>query len=387
MRFTRIRVENWTNFKRFELPLQQRMFVVGPNASGKSNLLDVFRFLRDISERGLQQSVSGGERQGFSALRSLHARAYSAITIDVEMEMDGTAWRYALSVNQDKRRRVYVKSETVWKGKLTGAPYYVRAPDLDENDVIARGQTHLEQATASKSFRPIVQLFRQIRYLHVVPQLVREPDRAVAFRGHPFGADLLDQLATMKRAYPKAFQSRLRTINTALQIAVPQFEKMELEPDDRGHPHLRVLYKHWRPKAGWQSERQFSDGTLRLFGLLWSLLDGTGPILMEEPELSLHGALVREIPRLLWRLSSKTGRQVIVSTHSNDMLNGRGIDSDEVVILTPTVDGTQAALVSSFRDVRVLLENGSSMADAVMPRTAPPGAMQLTLPFVAAPET
>ncbi len=386
MRFTRVRVENWTNFRRFDLPLGQRMFVVGPNASGKSNLLDVFRFLREVSERGLQQAVTG-ERQGFSALRSLHARAYSAITIDVDMEIQGVFWRYELAVNQDKQRRVYVKSERVWKGDLRGAPFHERGPELDDNDAIARGQTHLEQATASKLFRPVAAFFRTIRYLHVVPQLVREPDRAVAFRGHPFGADMLDQLATMKRTYPKAFASRLRAINTALQVAVPQFEKMELAPDDRGHPHLRVLYKHWRPKAGWQSERQFSDGTLRLFGLLWSLLDGTGPILMEEPELSLHSALVREIPRLLWRLSSKTGRQVIVSTHSNDMLSHRGIAASEVVILTPTVDGTEVSLVSSLRDVKELLEHGVSMADAVMPRTAPSASMQLALPFASSHES
>ena len=42
------------------------------------------------------------------------------------------------------------------------------------------------------------------------------------------------------------------------------------------------MCEHWRPDAGWQTETQFSDGTLRLLGLLWSVLDGTGPLLLEE---------------------------------------------------------------------------------------------------------
>jgi hypothetical protein len=50
MRFTHLKLENWRNFLSADLPLLQRAFVVGPNASGKSNLLDAFRFLRDVAD-------------------------------------------------------------------------------------------------------------------------------------------------------------------------------------------------------------------------------------------------------------------------------------------------------------------------------------------------
>ncbi|TEU15991.1 MAG: chromosome segregation protein SMC, partial [Anaerolineales bacterium] len=48
MRFSRIKLENWRNFQEADVPLQNRVFLVGANASGKSNFLDAFRFLRDI---------------------------------------------------------------------------------------------------------------------------------------------------------------------------------------------------------------------------------------------------------------------------------------------------------------------------------------------------
>ncbi|HCC33876.1 MAG TPA: hypothetical protein DEQ28_08280 [Clostridiales bacterium] len=52
MRCSRIVLENWKNFASIDVPLQQRAFLVGPNASGKSNFLDVFRFLRDVAASG-----------------------------------------------------------------------------------------------------------------------------------------------------------------------------------------------------------------------------------------------------------------------------------------------------------------------------------------------
>jgi predicted ATPase len=47
MRFSQVILENWRNFDQVDVRLQDRAFLVGPNASGKSNFLDVFRFLRD----------------------------------------------------------------------------------------------------------------------------------------------------------------------------------------------------------------------------------------------------------------------------------------------------------------------------------------------------
>ena len=69
MRFDHVRLENWKNFKRVDLALQRRVFLVGPNAAGKSNFLDAFRFLSDlvIIGGGLQSAVN--KRDGVSNIR------------------------------------------------------------------------------------------------------------------------------------------------------------------------------------------------------------------------------------------------------------------------------------------------------------------------------
>jgi hypothetical protein len=141
-------------------------------------------------------------------------------------------------------------------------------------------------------------------------------------------------------------------------------------------PSQGGLYKHWRPNAGWQTEEQFSDGTLRLLGLLWVFLDGGAPLLLEEPELSLHTGVVRHIPQIMARLGRKGGRQIIVSSHSAELLNDEGLAAQEVLLLKPSPDGTTVEVASGNHQVVALLEGGSSMAEAVIPRTTPPNTNQ-----------
>ena len=62
MRLTHVTIKNWRNFKQADFDLQDRMLVIGPNASGKSNLLDALRFLGQIASAGggFQNAVNVG---------------------------------------------------------------------------------------------------------------------------------------------------------------------------------------------------------------------------------------------------------------------------------------------------------------------------------------
>lgn len=377
MRFTHLTLENWRNFSRVDVALQRRVFIVGPNASGKSNILDAFRFLRDLADPkggGLQAAVS--RRGGLSQIRSLHARKNPHVGIDVRLDLNGAGgpWRYRLEISQDNQRVPQVSRELVWHGD---DPVLER-PDKDDRDDPSRlTQTHLQQINANKSFRPIAEALSQTRYLHLVPQLVREPDRSIGKERDPFGGDFLEQLA---RTPKRTLDARLRKIGDALKVAVPQLQELGLARDAAtGVPHLKGLFKHWRPNAGWQTEEQFSDGTLRLLGLLWVLLDGVAPLLLEEPELSLHTEVVRHIPQVMAKLGRRTQRQIIVSTHSAELLADPGIAPEEVLVLRPSAEGTDVHTAADSVQIAALLSGGLSVAEAVLPATAPAHAEQLAL--------
>jgi predicted ATPase len=282
-------------------------------------------------------------------------------------------WQYTIAFNQDKQRRPVLRKERVVRD---GTIVLDRPNTDDRGDPAQLTQTSLEQVNVNREFRDLAAFFASTRYLHIVPQLVREPDRSVGRFNDPFGGDFLEQVA---KTTEKTRHARLRRIQEALRIAVPQLREVELWRDDRGTPHLRGKYEHWRPPGAWQTEDQFSDGTLRLMGLLWVSMEGGGPLLLEEPELSLHPEIVRFLPQMFARLQRRTGRQLILSTHSSDLLRDTGIGLDEVLLLVPQKEGTEVQPASSYSDMRTLLDSGLSIAEVVIPRTRPVRANQLSL--------
>ena len=377
LRFRRLRLRNWKNFLRVDVALRDRLFLVGANASGKSNFLDAFRFLRDIalSGSGFREAVLHPRRGGVSGIRCLAARRYPDVEMTVELEEEGedTTWKYEIAFHQTNQRRPRIRTERVSRGgdELVNRP---NAEDSADPDRLT--QTYLEQVSVNQAFRDLAVFFGSIRYLHLVPQLVREPDRSVGRTNDPFGGDFLEQVAKTQERTRKA---RLGRIQRALRVAVPQLEQIDLWRDARGAPHLRGKYQHWRAQGAWQSEEQFSDGTLRLMGLLWAVMDKGGPLLLEEPELSLHPEIVRVLPQMLARVQRLSGRQVFVSTHSADLLRDEGIGLDEAMLLVPGPEGTEVVPAGSSQEVRDLLEGGLSLAEIAIPKTRPENAAQLAL--------
>ncbi len=374
-------VKNWRNFRAVDVDLRERQFIVGPNAAGKSNLLDVFRFLRDIAKPeggGLQKAVK--DRGGVSKIRSLAARQDPEIAMEIHLAEgagEPPTWRYALGLRQETRgyRLPYLTHERVWKGnqQILDRP---NAEDRKDQDRLT--QTFLEQINVNKDFREVVRFFQTATYLHVVPQLLRFADaiQGRVLEDDPFGQGLLERLA---KTPEKTRRSRLSKIEQALKVAVPQLEQLQFIRDSAtGRPHLQALYSHWRPKAGLQREDQFSDGTLRLIGFLWSLLESDALLLLEEPELSLNAAIVAQLAPLISRMQRNRRRQVLVSTHSDALLTEQGIDGHEVLLLTAAKEGTKVKVAADIDEVRVLLEAGLTVGEVVLPRTKPVGAEQLS---------
>ncbi len=376
----RLKIENWKNFREGEVSLSRRLFLIGPNASGKSNFLDIFRFLRDISLSsggGLKKAVE--DRRGVSAIRCLAAREKPEIAIEVELKEDNPeqVWVYRLSFNQH-RNNLEVKDEYV---ELNGKILLQRPDKDDKKDPLRLTQTALEQINLNKDFREIVSFFQNISYQHLLPQVVRDPQgfSSAPVSNDPFGRDFLQRVENTQSNYKI---SRLNKIQEALKIAVPQLNELKVERDKFGVPHLIGLFEHWRPHAAKQNEVQFSDGTLRLFGLLWSFFEGDGMLLLEEPELSLHSEVVRQFPGMIEKINKRRkvkSRQVIISTYSEEMLSDEGIGGEEVIRLEPSKNGT--LLKSASAEEKEQLRAGLTVADVMIPKTTPQNIEQLEFIF------
>lgn len=379
MRFSRVRLVNWRNFKEVDVQLENRAFLIGANASGKSNFLDVFRFLRDIAAPrggGFQQAVLS--RGGVSKIRNVNARSPQIdVVVDVELsEDDEVLWRYRIEFTQDNNRKPILKHESIWRHNQE----LINRPDKnDREDEKRLEQTVLEQTFANADFREVADFFRSVRYSHIVPQLVRDAERYIGQQNDPFGGDFLEVISSVPK---RSRDARLRRIQGALQKAIPQLSELEWLRDESGIAHLRGRYESWRKNGAWQDEREFSDGTIRLIGFLWSLQDGTGPLLLEEPELSLHPGVVQYLPQMILNVQRRQKvkfRQTMISTHSPEMLRDEGIGADETLLFYVGDEGTTIQVGADDEEIMRQLAAGFTVAEAALPRTEPANLHQLPL--------
>ena len=375
MLLTNIKLYNWKNFHKCDVNVSERTFIVGSNASGKSNFLDALRFLYDIARSGGGLQTAVASRGGMTKLRCLAARTRTdvEIAVTIKNEINGDVWTYRLAFKSIgggiMKKEVSILAEEVKKGDVF---LLQRTPDSIGEDSDTLKYTHLEQVTSNQKFRELRNFFSNIEYLNVIPQLVREQASLQFSTDNEdyYGRNFLQRLAQMNKTTCAAYFKR---VNDVLKKAVPQLDELNLVFDQMGTPHLEARYEHWRAKGTKQQENQFSDGTLRLIGFLFALLDNKGVVLLEEPETNLHSSIVAQLPSFIAKLqrSKKETRQVFITTHSYEMLSDEGISGEEVVLLKPSQEGTEVINAASIKEVNEELKAGFTIADSVIPYTKP----------------
>ena len=378
MIISKIELVNWKNFHRCEVGVQERCFVVGANAAGKSNFIDALRFLRDVAKQGGGLQTAVRVRGGITKIRCLAAREQSNVKLAIELsESDSRelCWHYELNFKHTgggiRENQVKIVSEKVFSGREQRYVLDRSAETLGEDEETLK-YTYLEQPNANKDFRVIQQFLQNVEYLNVVPQMVRE-SASSSYSGDKedyYGRNFLKRLALLN---DNTRRSYFRKINEFLKLAVPQLEELSFVKDEIGVPHLEARYVHWRTRGSKQQEMQFSDGTLRLIGFLFALIDSNGVLLLEEPEINLHPGIVAQFPEFIAKIQrvKKGGRQVFITTHSYDILSNEGIAPEEVLLLTNSPEGTEVEVLSNVEKAKNILAAGFSMADVVMPLTKP----------------
>ena len=378
MIISKIELFNWKNFHRCEVGVQERCFVAGANAAGKSNFIDALRFLRDVAKQGGGLQTAVRVRGGITKIRCLAAREQSNVKLAIELsESDSRelCWHYELNFKHTgggiRENQVKIVSEKVFSGREQRYVLDRSAETLGEDEETLK-YTYLEQPNANKDFRVIQQFLQNVEYLNVVPQMVRE-SASSSYSGDKedyYGRNFLKRLALLN---DNTRRSYFRKINEFLKLAVPQLEELSFVKDEIGVPHLEARYVHWRTRGSKQQEMQFSDGTLRLIGFLFALIDSNGVLLLEEPEINLHPGIVAQFPEFIAKIQrvKKGGRQVFITTHSYDILSNEGIAPEEVLLLTNSPEGTEVEVLSNVEKAKNILAAGFSMADVVMPLTKP----------------
>jgi predicted ATPase len=104
----------------------------------------------------------------------------------------------------------------------------------------------------------------------------------------------------------------------------------------------------FRQRIGSKATRAFdadsmSDGTLRVLGLLLAILQPRNPSVtaIEEPELTVHPAVMELLVQVL--LDASRHQQILVSTHSPEMLDYEELSDDQIRVVSTDNNTTRIA--------------------------------------------
>lgn len=404
MKLTHIAITNWRNFAHIEFDLSSRLFVVGPNSSGKTNLLAALRFLSDVARFGLAATSErwGGPERYF---RSGTEKA----SFDFTLELDEHQIEYKLALRKEpsatelhKRHnsasdaiefppgdRVVVDSEALLINRQPVSISAERATEADGLRLDERVRSVLDPDSVVqpasrfkvKDVRNSVlyQMARiaieAIRYIHPNPRKMLEradrydPDHGTGFFQHAgrFSEQQLD-----------AVVERIRPIMASVVPEIPNlsYQRMGLGTELVFYSDTPV-----RGASGVYSHERFSEGTLRLLGLLFDLATlprDTSVVLIEEPETFLQASVVRSLPSLLAEVAMNRNVQMVISTHSPELIDSELVLPSQVLVLRSENGETTGELLSQSNDPRIkaVVNAGlpkSQGIDAVNGRTIPLG--------------
>lgn len=381
MELKTLKIQNFKALQRIHLTdLPRFMVVVGANGSGKSTLFDVFGFLRDCLTGNVRQALDARGRFSEVVTRG-HEDETILIELQVSLEIAGRSRlvTYHLELGLDGNRPLVVREFLRYKRGRYGAPYYFldfhrgagfaisNEEDFDKKD---EELTREEQRLESPDILAIKGLgqFERFKAASALRQLLENwhvsDFHISAARGRKEAMGGAEHLSESGENLPRVAQyiyenhpSTFRAILERMRRRVPGISNVEPELTQDGFLILRFRDGTFKTPF---LDRYVSDGTIKMFAYLVLLHDPKPHPLMciEEPENQLYPSLMTELAEE-FRDYARRGGQVMVSTHSPDLLNATRLD--EVYWLTKERGLTQIRRAQEDAQVSRYMRDGDKM--------------------------
>ncbi len=344
-RLRQVHIRNYKSISQATVDLEPLTIFVGANGAGKSNFIDALAFVSECLSDSVELAFKS--RGGIGAVRRRSGGHPTHIGIRLGIDLaHGLAADYAFEIAAEKGERFSVKRE-----RCHVKPFMEDAHSFEVHDGefvkeipgirsrVSSDRLALFAASATPEFRPLFDFLVGTRFYSIVPSEMRKLQPPDA--GDILKADGSNTAAVLKRIEDEdpdrydricsLLSAAVEGIRSASHRSVGQFETIEFRQD--------VGQKHpWTFNS-----LNVSDGTLRMLGLLVAVYQrGPATVLgIEEPEATVHPAVTEQILEVL-RDSSRL-RQILVTTHSPDLLDFPDIEDEQLRVVTNPRNATVIA--------------------------------------------
>ena len=347
-----LRLRNFRSIRSSEIFFDNPLFLVGRNGTGKSNVVDAFAFLADCLNTSLKAAVE--ERGGLGRIAYIGTKAnqpFIELEVIIHSGKNKNGLRaingsYLLRLKITKNRDYVVDAEECFIKGEDGIRHFFTRNDNGFHSSVAGLQPRLDTQKLAlpivggiEEFGLLADGLAAMRVYHIDHHKIRLEE----------GVDVSPVLradggnvAGVLRYFEE--NGGVRDVQDALYAVMPT--PLSLAP-------VRLKDGRWTFVGGqkWQSDEgatdydrgAFSDGTLHALGLAVALQQNPPPtvLLIEEPENNLHPGALAAISDLIDDASRKT--QVIITTHSPELLDAKWITPQNLRITTWENDATRVS--------------------------------------------
>ncbi len=369
MRLTRVQAKNFKSFRELDIKLDDLNVLIGANASGKSNFVQLFTFVRDIAQTGLENAVS--IQGGAQYLRNINCAGDDLVEIKLWLEPDENdqivpflseratsrvmSLVYKFSLAFPRGRSIRVAEEYLWmerlsKSRIAPTAEFVlkRTGDVYEHngDIDAFAEFLLSRLNGSEARQPVLliedEVFRSMLPLVGLKSIaVYDVDPKAPKTGVLFGEKSeLDpdahNLAIVLDRILSDEENRRKLINLLKDI-LPFADELRTEPlrDSSLFFNLHEKFSREPMPASF-----LSDGTIDIIAILVILYFERKPfVVIEEPDRNLHPSLMSKLVAMLQDASRL--KQIVVSTHNPEIV--RYVDPRQLILISRDSSGSSRA--------------------------------------------
>jgi len=296
----KLKVKNYKSLKDVELELGKFNVLIGPNASGKSNLLDCLAFVSESAQIALANSLT--RRGGY--VRVVFGEEKGNIEISVDFTRDNEASQYFISFSESG-----IDNERL----LLGSKLEIDRQKVAAGTWIAAICSHTSKAT---------EYLASLRSYNFITSSMRRTDSAKKnLILDKDGGNLAQVLLSLHNERPKTFDK----IEDMLKQAIPQIDELLTPLTEEGQTYVAMREKGFEAPFNYF---QLSDGTLKLLAYIAAIAsEEANVVCFEEPENFIHPRLFE----LLVEVLKKSDKQIILSTHSPYLVDF--VEPEDVIIV------------------------------------------------------